>query len=47
MEYAGNGDISGYAKKNKGIREELACQWFYQASSGLAYLHEQLYTTHR
>src|SRR5699024_8612530 len=47
MEFAGNGDISGYAKKHKGVKEDLACKWFYQASLGLAYLHEHLHTTHR
>lgn len=47
MEFAGNGDLSGYAKKHKGINEPLACKWFFQASSGLSYLHEILKTCHR
>ena len=47
MEFAGNGDIAGYAKKNKGIKEDLACKWFFQAASGLAYLHGQMKTAHR
>lgn len=47
MQFASNGDISGYAKKNNGIKESLACKWFLQAASGLYYLHSKLYTTHR
>lgn len=47
MEFAGNGDLSGYAKKHHGIKEELAAKWFFQASSGLGFLHESLRTTHR
>lgn len=47
MEFAGNGDLSGYAKKHKGITEPLTCKWFFQASSGLSYLHEILKTSHR
>ena len=47
MEFAANGDISGYAKKHNGITEQLACKWFYQSASGLSYLHEVLKTAHR
>lgn len=47
MEFAGNGDLSVYSRKHRGIREELAVGWFYQTTCGLAYLHEQLWTVHR
>ena len=47
MEFAGNGDIFSYARKNKGIREALACQWFYQVGSGLFFLHEKMLMAHR
>lgn len=47
MEFAGNGDIAGYAKKHNGIKESLTCQWFWQATQGLAFLHINLSTAHR
>lgn len=47
MELAINGDLAAYARKHKGVREELAVNWFYQTTCGLAYLHERLWTVHR
>jgi len=48
MDFAANGDISGYMKKHRGIKEtKLACKWFLQASSGLHFLHTELGTAHR
>ena len=47
MQFAGNGDIRGYAKKHNGIKEDLICKWFLQSNSGLYHLHEVLFTTHR
>ena len=47
MEFAANGDITGFARKHNGITEKLACQWFLQVSNGLAYLHIQMATAHR
>jgi testis-specific serine kinase len=47
MEFAANGDISGYAHKHKGIQEKMASRWFLQVSKGLAYLHLQMHTAHR
>lgn len=47
MEFAANGDISGYRKKHKGIEECHAARWFWQVSQGLAFLHETLFTSHR
>ncbi|XP_017463402.1 PREDICTED: testis-specific serine/threonine-protein kinase 4-like, partial [Rhagoletis zephyria] len=43
MEFAGGGDLAGYVKKNKAIKEDLACYWFNQTSQAVDYLH----TTHR
>lgn len=40
---AGGGDLAGYVKKNKAIKEDLACYWFNQTSQAVDYLH----TTHR
>jgi len=48
MEFAGNGDIHVYIRKNRGIRDtKLACKWFLQASRGLEFLHNRIYTAHR
>ncbi|CAG2179546.1 unnamed protein product, partial [Oppiella nova] len=47
MEFAGNGDLSGYIKKHKAIPEQLACRWFTQTSEGLSYLHNGLFIAHR
>ncbi|XP_017490681.1 PREDICTED: testis-specific serine/threonine-protein kinase 1-like [Rhagoletis zephyria] len=47
MELASNGDLAGYATKHNGFKEPLACKWFFQASSGLAYLHNSMKTSHR
>ena len=47
MEFAENGDILDYAKKNNGIKPEIAACWFYQITLGLQYLHEVTKTAHR
>lgn len=47
MEFAGNGDLTGFIRKHNGLKIRLACGWFLQASNGLAYLHGTLYTAHR
>lgn len=47
MEFAGNGDISGYVRKHDGVRLQLGCIWFLQISHGLTHLHEVLGTCHR
>ena len=41
MEFAGKGDLSGYVKKNKALKEELACLWFTQTSEAVHYLHNE------
>lgn len=47
MEFAANGDISGYIRKNDGIKQTLAAHWFMQAAEGIHFLHETLLTSHR
>ena len=47
MEFAENGDISGYVRKHDGVRLPLGCIWFLQISNGLIHLHDSLYTSHR
>lgn len=47
MEYAGNGDIASYLKKNKKIGESLACVWFTQACEAVNYLHNTIHMAHR
>ena len=47
MEFAGNGDISGYVKKHGAITESLAFVWFNQVSDGLNYLHTEVHMAHR
>ena len=47
MEFAGNGDLAGYATKHNGFKEPLACKWFLQAASGLSFLHNNMKTAHR
>ena len=47
MEYAGGGDLSGFVKKNKAVKEELACVWFTQVSNAVHYLHTEAHMAHR
>lgn len=47
MEFADNGDISGYVRKHDGVRLHLGCIWFLQLTNGLVHLHDSLYTCHR
>lgn len=47
MEFAANGDIAAYVRKNEQIRDSLVCRWFSQVSAGLLFLHETLLSTHR
>lgn len=47
MEFASNGDISSYMKRNAGLTTEQAATWFLQSCRGLDYLHSRLKVTHR
>nr|XP_027200869.1 testis-specific serine/threonine-protein kinase 2-like [Dermatophagoides pteronyssinus] len=47
MEYAGNGDLTSYVKKNKCLKEPLACLWFTQVSEAVNYLHTEIHMAHR
>jgi len=47
MEFASNGDIAGYLKKNGALNESLACYWFTQISRALKFTHEELHMAHR
>lgn len=47
MEFAGNGDITSYVKKNKSLKETLACLWFTQVSEAVNYLHNAVHMAHR
>ena len=47
MEFAGNGDISAYVKKNQVTKDPLMATWFLQVSAGLNFLHQNLQCTHR
>ena len=47
MEFAGGGDLSGYVKKHKILKEELACVWFTQTSEAVHYLHTEARMAHR
>ena len=47
MEFAGNGDIAGYMKKNGALSEPKAFIWFNQVSDGLNYLHTEAHLAHR
>lgn len=47
MEFANGGDISGYLKENGAMSEPVACYWFTQASSAIAYMHDEVHMAHR
>jgi len=47
MEYCSGGDLSGYVKKHKVLKEELACVWFTQSSDAINYLHTEVRMAHR
>lgn len=47
MEFAGNGDMSRYLKKNGSLDEAKSRHWFYQTTHAVNYLHEEMYTAHR
>ncbi|KAH7644184.1 hypothetical protein HUG17_6546 [Dermatophagoides farinae] len=47
MEFAGNGDLTSYVKKNKCLKEPLACLWFTQVSEAVNYLHTEIHMAHR
>lgn len=47
MEYAGNGDITGFVKKHKVLKENLAALWFTQTSEAVNYLHTVIHMAHR
>jgi len=47
MEFAPNGDVVRYLKKNKALPESLACQWFTQVCDALNLLHSNLHMAHR
>lgn len=47
MEYASNGDLAAYVKKNKILKEPLACVWFTQTSEAVHYLHTDVKMSHR
>lgn len=47
MEFAGGGDLSGYVKVHKCLKEELACFWFTQTSEAVHYLHSEARMAHR
>ena len=47
MEFAGGGDLAGYVKKNKSIKEDLGCYWFNQTSQAVDYLHMDRRMAHR
>ncbi|XP_054154256.1 testis-specific serine/threonine-protein kinase 4-like [Oppia nitens] len=47
MEFAGNGDIAHYLKKNGVLTEEKAYIWFSQVADGLNYLHTEVHLAHR
>ena len=47
MEFASNGDIAHFLKKNGPIKEQKACIWFQQVSDGLNYLHTEVHMAHR
>lgn len=46
MEFAPNGDLNGYMKKNS-VSPKQAATWFVQSCRGLFYLHDVLGTAHR
>lgn len=47
MEYAGGGDLNGYLKKNKEIKEDLAVVWYKQVCEAVNYLHVDIRMSHR
>lgn len=47
MEFASNGDMSKYLKKNGSLDEEKSRIWFFQTTDAVNYLHEEMYTAHR
>jgi MAP/microtubule affinity-regulating kinase len=47
MEFASNGNVALYLKKNKALPESLACQWFTQVCDALNFLHSNLHMAHR
>ncbi|KAJ6216650.1 hypothetical protein RDWZM_007807 [Blomia tropicalis] len=47
MEFASNGDIAAYVKKNETVVDSLMCRWFLQICCGLLFLHETLLSSHR
>ena len=47
MEFAGGGDLAGYLKKHKALKESLASVWFKQTSEAVHYLHTVPRMAHR
>ena len=47
MEFASNGTISDFLKKNGALTEPHACVWFTQSTDALRFLHDQLKIAHR
>ncbi|KAI2807954.1 hypothetical protein RDWZM_005378 [Blomia tropicalis] len=47
MEYAGNGDLAGYVKKHKALKEPLAAAWFVQTCEAINYMHTVVLMAHR
>ncbi|KAF7490002.1 Testis-specific serine/threonine-protein kinase 2 [Sarcoptes scabiei] len=47
MEFASNGDLGKFMKKNGVLKEERARIWFTQTTSAINYLHEEMFTAHR
>lgn len=47
MEFAPNGDLSGWLKKNGPMKERLAAFWFRQVVCALSHVHASLRMAHR
>ena len=47
MEFAPNGDLAAYLKKNGTLAETHACLWFTQSIQALKYVHEEVFMAHR
>lgn len=47
MEFAPNGDLSGWLKKNGPMKERLAAYWFAQVVAALSHVHSSLRMAHR
>lgn len=47
MEFAPNGDLSGFMKKSGPMKERLAQFWFSQVVTALMHVHATLRMAHR